>query len=80
MEKHDDHYAAMSVQPIDVMEQIICNGIPPEWHAQARRNLSLAMCAKYIMRSDCKDGEAASKDLRKAHNYIHRAQTGRWLA
>lgn len=79
-EKHDSHYReieAMGVEPMKVMEVIIVAGIPPEYHAVARRNLSAALEAKYLMRLGHKDD--GEKELAKAANYNHRARTGTWM-
>ena len=79
MSKHDAHYRAiedMGVEPIAVMEAIVCAGIPPELHETARRNLRAALAAKYLLRLGHKD--AGAKELDKAANYIHRARTGEW--
>lgn len=78
--KHDSHYReieAMGVEPMKVMEVIIVAGIPPEYHAVARRNLSAALEAKYLMRLGHKDD--GEKELAKAANYNHRARTGTWM-
>ena len=79
-EKHDAHYReieAMGVEPMRVMEVIIVAGIPPEYHETARRNLSAALAAKYLLRLGHKDD--GLKELQKATNYTHRAATGSWL-
>lgn len=58
------------------METIICNGIPPEFHAAVKRNYNLTQATKYFMRLGEKD--QAEKELAKAQNYLHRAIHGRW--
>lgn len=78
-EVHDAHYRKIEsrgVEPIEVMETIICNGIPPEYHKIAKRNLHLAQATKYMIRQGEKD--AADKELAKAQNYLHRAIHGCW--
>lgn len=79
-EKHDEHYRgieAAGVEPIAVLEMIVCQGLPPELHDIAKRNLSVALATKYLLRRGSKD--EARKELDKAANYIHRARTGEWL-
>jgi len=79
-EKHDAHYReieAMGVEPMKVMEVIIVAGLPSEYHATARRNLSAALEAKYLLRLGHKDD--GQKELQKAANYNHRARTGTWM-
>lgn len=80
MQRHDAHYAAIEAEGqrpvIADMEAQVCQGIPPQYHAVAIQNLSLAMARKYQRRAGRKD--SAEQDLEKAANYIHRAQTGRW--
>jgi hypothetical protein len=66
----------MGVEPIAVMEAIICAGIPAEFHAIARRNLSAALAAKYLLRLGHKD--EGGKELDKAANYVHRSRNGEW--
>lgn len=78
-EVHDAHYRRIEsrgVEPIEVMETIVCNGIPPEFHQTAKRNLHLAQAAKYMIRQGEK--EASEKELAKAQNYLHRAIHGCW--
>lgn len=76
---HDSHYKAIEargVEPIAVMEAIICAGLPAEYHATAKRNLSLAMEAKYTLRLGEKDDQ--EKELDKGDNYRYRARHGVW--
>lgn len=76
---HDEHYRKVEnrgVEPIEAMETIICNGLPPEFHAIAKRNLNIAQANKYFMRLGEKD--APEKELAKARNYLHRAVHGCW--
>lgn len=80
MNKHDAHYREIEktgVEPIVEMEGVICRDLPPELHAIARRNLSLAMATKHRLRAGKKG--PPEMDLEKARNYEHRARTGRWL-
>lgn len=79
MSVHDEHYRKIEsrgVEPIEVQETIICNDIPPEYHAIVKRNFNLAQANKYMMRCGEKDDPA--KELAKAQNYIHRAIHGCW--
>jgi hypothetical protein len=79
MSNHDDHYRrikAKGIEPILMQESIICQSIPEEYHAIAKRNLSLAQAVRYIARAGEKDQETA--DIEKAENYLHRARTGKW--
>lgn len=76
---HDEHYRKVEgrgVEPIEVMETIICNGLPAEFHAIAKRNLNIAQANKYFMRLGEKD--SPEKELAKARNYLHRAVHGCW--
>lgn len=76
---HDTHYKAIEargVAPIAVMEAIICAGLPAEYHATAKRNLCLAMEAKYTLRLGEKDDQ--EKELDKGDNYRYRARHGVW--
>ena len=76
---HDEHYRKIEgrgVEPIEVMETIICNGLPAEFHAIAKRNLNIAQANKYFMRLGEKD--SPEKELAKARNYLHRAVHGCW--
>lgn len=76
---HDEHYRKVEgrgVEPIEVMETIICNGLPAELHAIAKRNLNIAQANKYFMRLGEKD--SPEKELAKARNYLHRAVHGCW--
>lgn len=77
LDNHDSHYRAIEkhgVEPIAVMESIVCNGLPEEHHSTAKRNLNLALAAKYLVR--CGHKGAGSDDMEKAANYIHRAIHG----
>ena len=79
--KHDAHYRAVElsgVEPIVVMEQILCTNIPAELHDQVKRNFNAAMSAKYLLRMGHKD--AADKELDKAINYAHRSRHGKWIS
>jgi hypothetical protein len=81
MSNHDDHYRrieAMGIEPILMQESIICQSLPEEFHAIAKRNLSLAQAVRYIARAGEKGQETA--DIEKAENYLHRARTGKWRA
>lgn len=76
---HDSHYKAIEargVEPIAVMEAIICAGLPAEYHSIAKRNLCLAMEAKYTLRLGEKDDQ--EKELDKGDNYRYRARHGVW--
>lgn len=76
---HDDHYQrieARGVEPIAVMESIVCAGLPEQFHAVAKRNLSLALGVKYALRLGEKD--VPEKELDKMDNYLHRARKGEW--
>lgn len=76
---HDTHYKAIEargVEPIAVMEAIICAGLPAEYHSIAKRNLCLAMEAKYTLRLGEKDDQ--EKELDKGDNYRYRARHGKW--
>lgn len=77
---HDDHYKnfekVLGHQPITVMEAVACNGLPQEFHAQAKRNLHVAMAIKYLLRLGSKD--EANKEINKAENFLYRARTGSW--
>ncbi len=76
---HDTHYKAIEArgeEPIAVMEAIICAGLPAEYHAIAKRNLCLAMEAKYTLRLGEKDDQ--EKELDKGDNYRYRARHGVW--
>lgn len=76
---HDEHYRKIEgrgVEPIEVQETIMCNDIPPEYHAIVKRNFNLAQAAKYMMR--CGEKDQPEKELAKAQNYIHRAINGFW--
>lgn len=76
---HDTHYKAIEargVEPIAVMEAIICAGLPAECHSIAKRNLCLAMEAKYTLRLGEKDDQ--EKELDKGDNYRYRARHGKW--
>ncbi len=81
--KHDDHYRKIEesgeVSPIVRMEATVCLDLPEEFHAIARRNLSLALAQKYKLRAGHKDGEDAQKERDKEMNYLHRATTGEWM-
>jgi len=80
MNAHDGHYRElemMGVEPIIIMETIMCAGIPNEFWTTVRRNLSAALATKYLLRMGRKD--QSDKELDKAANYIHRARTGRWI-
>jgi len=80
MNAHDGHYRElemMGVEPISVMEAIMCAGIPEEFWATVRRNLSAALAAKYLLRMGRKD--ESDKELDKAGNYIHRARNRKWI-
>ena len=68
--RHDDHYAKMTIQPIEVMEQVAANTKDPI------AGLRVAMACKYLLRAGTKDGW--SKDLEKASNYLYRALHGVW--
>lgn len=74
----DGHYAQKEIEPIDVIEEterrLYKAGVEPVKAGNAVRAL------KYLLRAGLKDGEDAEKDLRKAANYMHRAETGRWLS
>lgn len=70
MTRHDDHYAKMAIQPIEVMEQVAANAKDPI------AGLRVAMACKYLLRAGTKDGWA--KDLEKASNYLYRALHGVW--
>lgn len=73
----DSHYAEKEVEPIDVIEEtekrLHAAGVDPIKAGNVVRGL------KYILRAGLKEGEDANKDIRKAANYLHRAETGRWL-
>ena len=79
LNNHDEHYQrieARGVEPIAVMESIVCAGLPEQYHAIAKRNLSLALGVKYALRLGEKD--APEKELAKMDNYLHRARCGEW--
>jgi hypothetical protein len=80
MSNHDDHYKnfekVLGHQPITVMEAVACNGLPQEFHAQAKQNLLVAMAIKYLLRLGHKD--EADKEINKAENFLYRARTGSW--
>jgi hypothetical protein len=79
--KHDAHYRAIEstgIEPITLMEQILCTAIPAELHDQVKRNFNAAMSAKYLLRMGHKD--AANKELDKAINYAHRSRHGKWIS
>ena len=81
--KHDDHYRKIEesgeVSPIVRMEATVCLDLPEEFHATARRNLSLALPQNSKPRAGQKDGEDAQKERDKEMNYLHRATTGEWM-
>lgn len=79
MNVHDEHYRRIEgrgVEPIEAIETLICNGIPPELHETTKCNYNLAQAMKYMLRAGEK--ESAMKDLEKAQNYLHRAMHGKW--
>lgn len=79
---HDEHYQALEARGVSVikcMEIEVCMGIPSEFHAIARRNLSNALAMKYQLRAGRKGGlDGAEADIEKMANYRHRAETGKW--
>lgn len=78
-DNQDPHYREIEsrgVEPIAVLETVICNGLPAEHHQTAIRNLRICMGLKHLLRVGHKDD--VNKELDKAQNYIHRAQNGRW--
>ena len=78
---HDTHYKSESgsIETIDVIERLICNGIPEEYHETIKRNYCVGQAFKYLDRQGKKSTESIDKELTKAENYIHRARTGKWL-
>lgn len=56
----DKHYAALTPEPADVID------------AWSHLNWKLCNALKYLARAGLKDGEAETKDLRKAIDYIAR--------
>jgi len=74
---HDDHYAAMNVEPFDVMEDRMLE--PSEDGPGHPQRLALAIAIKHIMRAGLKPGQPWRKDIEKAINYLNRALTGEWL-
>ncbi len=72
---HDDHYAAMDVEPMTVMEQRIA--VPG--HLSPVESLHVATALQYLMRAGLKEGQPWRKDVQKAQNHLHRALTGDWL-
>ena len=75
MSKYDEHYRALKIQPIDVMEDRVRQGNPLD--PEVAFNLALAL--KYIMRAGWKTGQSWQKDVTKAMNCLHRALHGEWL-
>ena len=80
-ELHDSHYKSEneSMETIDIIERLICNGIPEEYHETIKRNYCVGQAFKYLDRQGKKSTESVDKELTKAENYIHRARTGKWL-
>jgi hypothetical protein len=72
---HDDHYAAMGIQPVDVQEQILL----ADSALSTVEKHHIAEAVAYLMRAGLKEGQDWRKDLDKAMNYIHRARNGRWI-
>ena len=75
----DTHYRSVEstgVEPIRAMETAIIAGIPVEYHEAVIRNLNIAQAIKYQLRCCSKDDPA--EELRKAQNYLHRAQHKCW--
>lgn len=71
MTRHDEHYAQMAIQPIEMMEQILQReNIPPIPRAH------IATAGHYLNRAGTK--EEWTKDLEKASNYLYRALHGVW--
>ena len=59
---YDNHYAEMSVQPIEVMQEILS--------VHELQGALLFNVNKYDMRAGHKSGEAYSKDIAKRDRYI----------
>ena len=81
MNKHDTHYVEANkrfgIEPIAVMEGIVCSGIPETFHEVAKRNLNIAQAQKYLIR--CGEKDEPNKELDKALNYLYRARHGVWI-
>ena len=77
---HDAHYnkadKRFGIESMRILEGINCTGIPEEYWDICKRNLSLCMEMKYVLRLGEKD--APEKELDKASNFQHRARTGRF--
>ena len=76
MSNHDDHYAKMQIQPVDVQEQIL----NAESGLTSTQKHHICEAIAYQMRAGLKDGQDWKKDIEKAENYLHRARTGKWRA
>jgi len=77
MTNHDEHYKGKCFEPVEVMESILLNGVPDEYHVIILQNFRSSMAFKYQSRLNLKD--EAGKELQKAENWLHRAKTGEWL-
>lgn len=78
---HDEHYKSKdgTIETIDIIERLVCNGVPFELYDTVKRNYNVAQAFKYMDRQGKKASEDVSKELMKAENYIHRARTGKWI-
>jgi len=79
MEKHDEHYSEMTIQPMGVMEERIYTDEHRTNGPTRLQCFNLALALKYIMRAGKKEGQPWVKDIEKAQNHLHRALTGKWL-
>lgn len=59
---HDKHYAKMSKQPIEIMQDVMTH--------EMFLGLLLGQCIKYHKRAGNKEGESFAKDLVKRDRYI----------
>ncbi len=77
MSNYDEHYKGKSYEPVEVMEDMLLNGIPEEYKETILQNFRSAMAFKYQSRLNLKDDP--KKELKKAENWLHRARTGEWI-
>jgi len=71
---YDEHYKKEAIQAVDLMEHVIQREQIP-----IKPRSCLYMALKYVWRAGTKEGEPWEKDLAKAQNWLHRAQTGKWI-